>query len=253
MSTEKTDAIVIRLADFSESSKVVTLFTREFGKIACLAKGAKRLKSAFESGLDLLSETRIVFIQKSSTGLDLMTESQLIHRFQPVKTSLNHLYGGYYVAELLNAFTETDDPHPDLYDAAITTLDALEHPEPVGVTIITFELTILYEIGQLPDFESCTICHSTIETGEKVQFGGSQAGLICTACGQEEYEGAHSTKTQISAGAIALIRRLTASEHQLIDQLVISPSQMKEVRSVITSAISHAMGRRPKTLGMLKF
>lgn len=66
MSQEKTHALVIRLVDWSESSRVVTLFTRDFGKIGVIAKGAKRLRSAFEAGLDLLSECRIVFLRKAA-------------------------------------------------------------------------------------------------------------------------------------------------------------------------------------------
>src|SRR5690606_28430132 len=81
MSSEKTDAIVIRLVEFSESSAVVTLFTRDFGKISGLAKGARRPKSAFESALDLLAVCRIVFLHKSSDALDLLTEAKLERRF----------------------------------------------------------------------------------------------------------------------------------------------------------------------------
>ena len=112
MSAEKTDALVIRLADFSESSKVVTLFTREFGKVAALAKGAKRLKSSFEAALDLLAECRVVFLRKSSSGLDILTEAQLLTRFRPAGRDLKALYSGYYVAELLDGLTEPYDPHP---------------------------------------------------------------------------------------------------------------------------------------------
>lgn len=126
MATEKTDALVIRLADFSESSRVVTLFTRDFGKVAALAKGAKRLKSAFEAALDLLSNCHVVFIRKSSSGLDLLTEAQLLKRFRPGRGDLTSLYCGYYVAELLAGLTEEYDPHPDLFDLAAQTLDRFE-------------------------------------------------------------------------------------------------------------------------------
>src|SRR5688572_31702494 len=123
MAAEKSDAIVIRLADFSESSKVVTLFTREFGKVAALAKGAKRLKSPFEAALDLLAQCRIVFLRKSSSGLDILTEAQLLQRFRPTSRDLTRLYAGYYVAELLDGLTEEYDPHPELYDAAAAILE----------------------------------------------------------------------------------------------------------------------------------
>src|SRR5579859_7002417 len=116
MSTEKSAAIVIRLADFSESSRVVTMFTREFGKVAVLAKGAKRLKGPFEAALDLLAVCQVVFIRKSTSGLDLLTEAQLQTRFKPSPGDLGCLYGGYYIAELLDALNEDYDPHPILFD-----------------------------------------------------------------------------------------------------------------------------------------
>src|SRR6476661_2802801 len=122
---EKSTAIVIRQADFSESSRVVTLFTRGFGKVAALAKGAKRLKGPFEAALDLLATCEIVFIRKSSSGLDILTEAQLQRRFKPRPGNLGNLYGGYYIAELLDALNEEYDPHPLLFDEAVEALDRL--------------------------------------------------------------------------------------------------------------------------------
>ena len=82
MPSEKTLAIVLRVIDFSESSCVVHLFTRDFGKIGGLAKGARRPKSPFEAALDLLAVCRIVFLHKSSESLDLLTEAKLERRFR---------------------------------------------------------------------------------------------------------------------------------------------------------------------------
>ncbi|NLE37473.1 MAG: DNA repair protein RecO, partial [Pirellulaceae bacterium] len=95
MSTEKATAIVLRTVDFSETSLVVTFFTREFGKVGALAKGARRIKGPFESALDLLALCRIVFLRKSSESLDLVTEAKLVRRFRPAGKDLAGLYGGY--------------------------------------------------------------------------------------------------------------------------------------------------------------
>src|SRR5262245_5308590 len=150
MSTQKTDALVIRQTDFSETSKVVTFFTREFGKISAIAKGARRLKGPFEAAIDLLSVCRIVFIRKSSGGLDILTEAQLASRFRPAERDLLCLYGGYYVAELLCDLTEDYDPHPILFDEAVKTLQLLAEGLQAERGIIRFELIVLREIGQLP-------------------------------------------------------------------------------------------------------
>ena len=122
MSTEKTNALVIRQADWSESSRVITWFTRDFGKLATIAKGAKRLKGPFEAALDLLAQCEVVILRKSSGGLDILTEAKLLKRFAPPGDSLVNLYGGYYVAELLDGLCEEEEPHPRLFDAAVATV-----------------------------------------------------------------------------------------------------------------------------------
>ena len=100
MSAEKTDAIMLRLVEFSETSLVVTMLTRDFGKISALAKGARRPKGPFESALDLLSHSRIVFLHKNTDALDLLTEAKLQRRFRAGDRDLQRLYAGYYIAEL---------------------------------------------------------------------------------------------------------------------------------------------------------
>ncbi len=140
MPSEKASALVLRTIDFSETSLVVWLFTREFGKIGALAKGARRLKNPFESALDVLALCRIVFLHKSSEALDLVTEARLLRRFRPTGRNLAGLYAGYYVAELLGDLTDDNDPHPELFDLADETLAALAAGEVVHWRLARFEL-----------------------------------------------------------------------------------------------------------------
>src|ERR1700732_5645823 len=101
MAAEKATALVLRTVDWSETSRIATLWTREFGKVRVLAKGGRRLRSNFESALDLLTVCSIVLLRKSSGGLDLLTEAQVVERFPRLRTDLAALYAAYYVAELL--------------------------------------------------------------------------------------------------------------------------------------------------------
>ena len=88
MAAEKAQALVLRTTDWSETSRIATLWTREFGKVRALAKGGRRLKSNFENALDLLTLCSIVFLRKSSGGLELLTEAQVLERFAPLRTDL---------------------------------------------------------------------------------------------------------------------------------------------------------------------
>src|ERR687888_888686 len=98
MATEKAQALVLRTTDWSETSRIATLWTRELGKVHALAKGGRRLKSSFESALDLLTVCSIVLLRKSSGGLDLLTEARVVERFGHLRADLPALYAGYYVA-----------------------------------------------------------------------------------------------------------------------------------------------------------
>lgn len=258
MSLEKAQAIVLRMADFSESSRVVTLFTREFGKLAVVAKGARRLKSAFEAALDLLSVCNIVFIRKSSAGLDILTEAKLAKRFKPRAGDLNSLYAGYYVAELLEALSEEYDAHPLLFDQAVAALDRFAGEDiPPNLSILRFELTILREIGQLPALSECISCGAPLEPGQPAEFRAVHGGLMCLQC---RAAGAHSAAAPddwsssagehdpdlVSPGALQGLRQLAAENDLPWQRLAISPSQLREIRRIVTAAISHVLGRRPR-------
>jgi hypothetical protein len=112
MAAEKALALVVRGTDWSETSRITTLFTREFGKVRALAKGGRRLKSNFDCAFDLLSVCRIVFLRKAHGGLDLLTEARMEEQFPVLRNNLGALYAGYYVAELLADGTQDYDPHP---------------------------------------------------------------------------------------------------------------------------------------------
>ena len=248
MSAEKTDAIVIRQADFSETSRVVTFFTREWGKVSALAKGCRRLKSPFEAALDLLTVCRIVFLRKSSSSLDILTEAQLVSRFRPIGRDLNKLYGGYYLAELLSGLTEEYDPHPCLFDEATQTLQQLSQEGEAKLSVLRFELTTLREIGQLPSFDVCMVCNEPATKEGPLAHWVSQGGLICKKCQKEEY-----SQNRIQAGTVALLRRLATDDQLAIDRLVVSADQFRELRRFVTSAMSYALGRRPKMSRYLQF
>jgi DNA repair protein RecO (recombination protein O) len=245
MSAEKTDGLILRVTDFSETSRIVVLFTREFGKISAVAKGGRRLKGPFESALDLLANCRIVFLRKSSSGLDLLTEAQLIARFRPQDKDLSCLYAGYYVAELLLSLTEDYDPHPQLYAAALEALEDFQNSQQLRRGLVRFEVVILREIGQLPEFDACVACGALLAEGRTFGFWVSQGGLICPDCQREDL-----SQIAIHAGTAAALR-LLAGEGEAWRRLQLSPQQYKELKRVTTSAISHVLGRRPKLLNYL--
>lgn len=182
MASEKTDALVLRTIEFSETSLVVVLLTRQFGKSSALAKGARRPKGPFEGALDLLSVCRVVIIPKSGDTLDLLTEAKLQRRFRSGERHLGRLYAGYYVAELLREMTDRDDPHPELYDLSLETLEELDGDTDVRGCLLRFELQTLRLLGHAPTIDRCASCGSEVPRAGRVGFGVTSGGVLCAAC-----------------------------------------------------------------------
>jgi DNA repair protein RecO (recombination protein O) len=244
MPAEKAIAIVLRLVDFSETSLVVTLFSREFGKVRALAKGGRRPKGPFESALDLLNVCRIVLLRKSSDALDLLTEAKLERRFRAATRDLSSLYAGYYVAELLNELTDDHDPHPLLYDAACNTLAALGSGEgSVAGHVLRFELTALALLGHLPSLAACAECGAAVGADGRVAFGLLAGGVLCARCRPGK-----KNVVSISGDALRMLRRFAAKEQPLE-----SPDRRVygELRGVLNQYLYHLLGHRPKLHGFL--
>ena len=253
MSLEKADAIVIRMVDFSESSRVVTFFSREFGKFAALAKGAKRIKGPFDAALDLLSECRVVFIRKSAGSLNLLTEARLVNRFRPETPDLHRVYSGYYVAELLLGLTEDFDPAPELYDLATSTLSSISSLSThLPSVLVSFELLLLRQIGVLPNLFECAVCGEATdesrETGKAYSHWVTQGGLLCSHCRREEYSG-----TAVSAKTIRVLRQLSSEDSSQNPISDLDPVVALECHRFAVSAVTQVLGHKPSTLRYLPF
>ena len=241
MSSEKATAIVLRTIDFSETSLVVTLFTREFGKIGALAKGARRLKNPFESALDVLTLCRIVFLHKSSEALDLVTEAKLLRRFRPTGRNLAGLYAGYYVAELLGELTDENDPHPELFDLADETLEALAAGETVPRRLVRFELGALRFLGHMPSLDQCAECGTPVELAGRIAFGAIHGGVLCKECRTGK-----SQVAVVSAGALRTMAQLADLDGQAWRRIEIGPRMLGELRGVLNLYLVNLLGRKPR-------
>jgi DNA repair protein RecO (recombination protein O) len=243
MPAEKALALVLKTTDWSETSRIATLWTREFGKIRVLAKGGRRLKSSFESALDLLTVCSIVFLRKSSGSLDLLTEAQVVRRFPRLGTDLAALYAGYYVAELLTDWTEEYDAHPALFDEALDSLAAFGGAVPVGLRVMRFEMVLFRELGYSPTLETCAICATSVAPPE-LAFSAAAGGGVCKACQPRQRE-----RRTLTAGAWQLLRALAEPAgpwNRDWDAAV-----RAEVRQVLSHYVTYLLGRRPRMLPYL--
>ncbi len=247
MPAENTTAIVVRASDWSETSRIATLFTREFGKVRALAKGGRLLKSNFDTALDLLTHCSVVLHRKTS-GLDLLTEARVEERFSGLSANLPALYSAYYLAELLGDGTREHDPHPALFDMALGTLRKLQKTgsEPASLAM-RFELVWLHELGYRPRLDACAVCGSVewMQPAAQYAIGPSAGGLICPACAAHQPD-----RRPISRAAALKLRELDETEDSIGPEC--APLLQAELRQVLGQFVAFALGRRPRLLKYLE-
>ena len=239
MEPEKTTAIVVRVIEFSETSCVVTMFTRSLGKITALAKGARRPKGPFESAIDLLALCRIVFLHKTSDAMDLLTEAKLERRFRSANRDLDRLNSGYYIAELLRLLTDDADPHPELFDLAELTLREIDGDGNLRVLLPRFEANMLRILGHAPMLSRCSVCGKDRTVIQRVQFGLNDGGLICQSCSAGK-----SGLIMLSPGALQALMELFDSStdgFSSAESVPVSPDY-RAVRKLMNQYLCHLVG-----------
>jgi len=236
----KDTAICIRAIDYSETSQVVTFFTRTTGKIGAIAKGSKRPKSAFDGPIEIFSYGRIVLSGSNRERLATLTEFQQEPPPGGLRNNLFALNCCLFGAELLNNMTKDYDPHPELFDSFIQFLhdtgDAKSKPEMLALLIL-FQLALLKEVGLRPVLDNCVNCKTRYErraTSDGFYFSSSANGLICRDC-----EANFQDKMALSKNAavcLANLKLLAESDERTL----------KEVEKVLTYHFTCLLGHRPK-------
>jgi DNA repair protein RecO (recombination protein O) len=147
-------AFVLHRYDWSESSLILEVFTRGHGRIAVVAKGAKRPSSNFRPVLLPLQPLTLAF---SADG-EIRTLKSAEWVGGQVMPTGDALLSGYYLNELVLRLLARDDPHPALFDAYATAVHVLagEHGEALQPALRAFELLLLREIGLLPTLDMQT-------------------------------------------------------------------------------------------------
>ncbi|WP_242490048.1 DNA repair protein RecO [Noviherbaspirillum cavernae] len=155
-------AFVLHSHPYKETSLIVDIFSRDYGRIPLIAKGAKRPHSKLRGALQTFQPLSVGWSGKSEVRT--LTSAEWIGGLLPLERSA--LLCGFYLNELLVKLLARDDPHPALFDCYIDALNQLGHGEPAPIVLRKFERALMKETGVAANFTVCTRTGRTVEPGE---------------------------------------------------------------------------------------
>ncbi|MCF6150185.1 MAG: DNA repair protein RecO [Candidatus Kuenenia sp.] len=229
MSIVKTDAITLGRTDYSDSSQIIIFYTRDYGKIHTIAKGFKRTSGKYNSkAIDLLTHYRILFIKKEHSTLHTLTDAVLQNNYPLFRNDLDKYFKASYVAELVNEFTEKNDPNELLFDLFLNTLNHIAAGTNTIIWLLAFELKMLNILGYLPEWERCICCKKRIQHQGRVSFNAVEGGARCVKCNGELKDG-----VVVSAGTMLIAGRLSNLNFQRLERVRVQLSICVEIEKVL--------------------
>ena len=245
----KTNAIVIRSLNYGESDKIITFFSKDFGKLKGIAKGARRSRKRFQNALGLFSHLRLIFFDKEGMGLVRAEACDILHSFPKIREDLKKiLYGNYYL-ELVNEMAGEREGNAEAFELLLSSLSNLEELDPQEEQLRIFEIRMLSLFGYRPNMRRCNFCKKDWEDSKEppgVFFSLERGALICEACSKTR-----NNLLPISLGTARLVEKISQVEFSKIQRLRFTLQALCESRELLPRFISYQLGKELKSLKAL--
>jgi DNA repair protein RecO (recombination protein O) len=206
MRDQRSIGIILRLYPFSDTSLIIHWLTAGDGRIATIAKGARRPKSPFRGKLDLFFKADITWFRSRSSDLHILREIGVLENREALRRDLVYLEQAAYCAALLEQTTETDTPLPEVFSLLDSFLNSLPQQPPQAQIVFAFELKLLDELGLMPDL----------------------------------------SKKPLTPGAEQILQKLCTSDWPAIARLRLSAPQTTELRQFLHGFLLYHLGKIPE-------
>ena len=203
---ERTQGLILRTRPLTDSSLIVQWLTPDAGRIATVAKGARRSNSPFRGKLDLFYLADFSFSRSRRSDLHTLREVLLRETHTALREQLAYLQQACYCAALIEQTTETETPLPAIFKLMTDLLNHLPTRPPLPATTFTFEIKLLVELGLKPDL----------------------------------------SKSKLTRGAKQIVSALSTNDWPAVSRLKLSEAQVTELRQFLHGFLIFHLGKIPK-------
>ena len=215
---EKDQALCLKCVDYSETSQVITLLTREHGKVSLMVKGSRRKKSAFGGSIELFSYGNVVYLPAQHTNLGTLTEFDRSAKFIGLRRGMYILNCAMLSAELTLSLVRKHSYDSALFDSLVNFLADLQEAtdkKQMLSLIIVFEISLLQDLGLGMVLNSCANCNIPFsEKWQEFYFSEEANGLICRDCERNFHD--KLRLDPVSANILSNLRLMNQASEQIL-------------------------------------
>ncbi len=235
MAIVKSEAIFLKGTNWRESSRILTAFTRDYGKVKLVAKGARRPKSKYGAACEPLTHAHVIFYMRENRDLYTLSEAGVLDTFEGVKGDLEKFSQAAVASEMLERSLAPEEANAGLFQFFTRFLQVLEEatPEEGRLLLLAFQLALSARLGFEPQIEHCLGCRR--KESPAFFFSTQMGGILCERC--RRYKDA-SAKA-ISKEALAALRHLQEADWEEIAGLALPEALRKELDAALAGFLEY--------------
>lgn len=244
MPVYKANAIVLHRFSLGETDRVLTLFTRDAGKLNAVAKGSRRPGSRLSGATELFTDARLLLAVGKS--LDIVSQCEIRESFPGIRSDLALLARATYLCELTDRLTVDREPDPELFDLLLSALYLLQRSKDCPDVIVhAYEMHALAQRGYEPALTACVKCSQPIGRGRNA-FSPSLGGALCP-----EDRFVAQDAIQLGGGTLDLLRQFAKSEPEELIACRPDPRSLVEADRCLRWYIRYRTERELKSVEFL--
>ncbi len=240
----RTDAIILRRSDFGEADRLLTVFSPERGKLRLLAKGVRKTTSRKAGHVELFMLTDMLVAQGRTW--DIVSQAEIVEPYRDLRDDLEKTSSAYYLAELVDRFTEEHDPNQPLFELLALTLAHLGHGDDPFLALRYFELHLLSLTGYQPQLFFCLACNEALEPVENY-FHIADGGTLCPNHGRDR-----PNAEPLPLAVLKVLRFLQTESWEKASRLQLNPNTRQQVENLLMRYITFILERQLKSVDFIR-
>lgn len=229
MASLETQALVLRVRSHGESDCIVDLLTPEWGRVAAIAKGARRSRKRFPGTLDLFNHLHVRLERRRPEHMPRLESARLCEAFPSIRESPARFALACYLAELLGRLAP-EAALAELFAVALGAFTAVASHPVDGRLRILLELRLLDALGLRPELRRCVRCGREVGGDAPVAFHVGEGGPLCDRCGP----GGPGPALRLHLGTLRALEGGLGLPFEALDRLRLGGTALAEARALMT-------------------
>lgn len=240
MAQYKTEAILLLARDWQEADRIITLFSREYGKIVAMAYGVRRARNHFAGTLQQFMYVEVVLAP--GKNMDSIKQCDIKNPFKEIHSNLDYMAYGALIVEMVNELCPAGQPEPLIFDLLLAAITQLTRHNPRLVALAA-AWQLLSLAGYHPQYTQCVSCKESLD--EKAYFDAKAGGGVCSNC-------ADKALPQFSAAAQNFLDCLLHLDLGSPKAFTVTGLALMQVEAILLAYVLYCLDKPLKSIAFIR-